>query len=72
MAPPRLGARIGATPSTSVSCDIITAAARPVARSRTTARGITVPAAPPNAEIARNAASQPTLGDSAAPTDASA
>jgi hypothetical protein len=68
---PTVGARIGAAPITSDSRDISTAAAWPSARSRTTARGITMPADAPIADSARNAASQPMVGASAQPRQAS-
>jgi hypothetical protein len=60
-----LGARIGAAPITSISRDISTAACCPSARSRTTARGITMPAAAATAEAKRNTDSQRIEGASA-------
>ncbi len=70
MAPPRVGARMGATPETSISLDIIRAAAMPSDRSRTTARGMTMPAEPPRAAMARNTDSQNRSGARAQPSEA--
>ena len=69
--PPIEGARIGAAPITSISRDIRMAAAWPSARSRTTARGITMLAEPPKAATARKTASQAIDGASAQPMQAS-
>ncbi len=68
--PPIEGARIGAAPITSISRDIRMAAACPSARSRTTARGITMLAEAAKAETARKPASQAIEGASAQPTQA--
>ena len=54
ISPPSVGARIGAAPITRISFDISRAAACPSARSRTIARGITIPAEPPMAPMNRN------------------
>ena len=70
MKPPSVGARIGATPITSISRDISRAASWPVARSRTIARGMTMLADPPSAATKRQTASQPRSGASAQPTEA--
>jgi hypothetical protein len=55
------------TPITRTSRDMSTAARVPSARSRTTARGITIPADPPTAENARNTESISRVGDNAQP-----
>src|SRR3954451_16807851 len=67
---PMVGARIGAAPITSERRDSSTAAAWPSARSRTMARGITIPADAPTAATARNAESQPMDGASEQPRQA--
>ena len=67
MAPPMVGARIGATPMTRIRRDIMMAAAWPSLRSRTTAREITMPADAPNAATARKMARIVRLGASAQP-----
>ncbi|MNT39881.1 hypothetical protein D3C72_1761650 [compost metagenome] len=66
---PASGARIGDTLNTSISSDISRAASVPVCRSRTTARGIAMPAAAPRPCTKRSAirvwmsvaSAQPTL-----------
>ena len=68
---PMVGARIGAAPITSDSRDSSTAAAWPSARSRTIARGMTMPAEAPMAARARNVASHWMDGASAQPRQAS-
>ena len=68
---PSTGARIGAAPITSDSRDSSTAAAWPSARSRTIARGITMPADAPIAASARKAASHWIDGANAQPRQAS-
>ena len=54
---PASGARIGETLNTSISSDISRAASVPVCRSRTTARGITMPAQAPSPCTKRKAIS---------------
>jgi len=68
---PSAGASIGAAPITSDKRDSSTAAAWPSARSRTIARGITMPADAPMAASARNAASHWIDGARAQPRQAS-
>ncbi len=69
--PPSVGARIGAAPITRNSRLISRAASCPSARSRTTARGMTMLAEPPNAASARISASVNRSGASAQPAEAS-
>ncbi len=71
MNPPSVGARMGATPITSICCDIIRAAALPLVKSLTTARGITIPADAPKAATTRQVAITARLGASAQPIVAS-
>ena len=69
---PASGARIGDTLNTSISSDISRAASVPVCRSRTTARGIAMPAAAPRPCTKRSAISLWISVASAQPTLASA
>ena len=62
---PSTGARIGAAPLTRISSANIRAASVPPARSRTTARAMTIPAAPARPCASRIAISAHTLGASA-------
>ena len=70
--PPSTGARIGASPVTSISDENSRTAAAPVCRSRTTARAITIPPAPARPWTKRSAISAPTLGADAHSSDATA
>ena len=69
---PTSGARIGETLNTSISKDISRAASLPVCRSRTTARGIAMPAAAPRPCTKRSAISVSMSVASAQPMLASA
>ena len=69
---PTSGAKMGETLNTSISSDISRAASAPVCRSRTTARGITMPAAAPKPCKKRIATSVSMLLASAQPTLATA
>jgi hypothetical protein len=60
--PPTSGARIGASPPTSMSKAKKRAAATPVCRSRTTARAMTMPAAPAAPWMSRKASSAQMVG----------
>lgn len=68
--PPPSGARIGASPITSISCEKALAAATGSQRSRTTAREITIPAQPPSAWTKRAPISHSRFGAKAQATDA--
>ncbi|MCY1223738.1 hypothetical protein D9M72_358760 [compost metagenome] len=70
MAPPTIGARIGATPITSISDEKARADSCASSRSRITARAITMPAQPPRACRKRHSISDSTLRASAQPTAA--
>jgi hypothetical protein len=70
--PPSTGARIGAAPLTSMSSEKNRAASRPEYRSRTTARAITMPAAPASPWTKRSTTSAYTDGASAHSSDAAA
>ena len=61
------GARIGDTLNTSISSDISRAASVPVCRSRTMARGTTMPAQAPSPWMKRKAISHSIVGASAEP-----
>lgn len=62
---PRIGASSGAAPETSISEEANRAAARPSKRSRTTAREITIPAAPDSPCTTRQPVRTGALGASA-------
>jgi hypothetical protein len=68
--PPTTGARIGAAPLTTISAENSRAAASPVAVSRTTARLITMPAAPASPCRKRSGTRTTTDGASAHRTEA--
>ncbi len=70
--PPTSGARIGASPVTSISDENSRTARAPECRSRTTAREITIPPAPASPWMKRSAISMPTLVASAHSSDATA
>ncbi len=70
--PPASGARIGATPMTSIMSDSTRADCRASNRSRITARITTMPAEPPSAWAKRSSAKLSMLWASAQPADASA
>ena len=70
--PPASGARIGASPVTSISDENSRTAAAPECRSRTTAREITIPPAPASPWTKRRAISAPTLVAAAHSSDATA
>src|SRR5271166_498371 len=67
---PSIGAVMGATPITSMSLENNFSAWGPSARSRTMARGMTVPAEAPSALRKRNTTSEPTLQLSQQPMEA--
>ncbi|MOA30626.1 hypothetical protein D3C78_1517300 [compost metagenome] len=68
--PPASGARIGASPITSISCENARAAPIGSHRSRTTARDTTIPAQPPSAWTKRAAISHSRFGAKAQATEA--
>ena len=68
--PPRIGASVGARPVTSSSSEKTRAAAAPDRRSRTTARAITIPAAPAKPWTRRSATSTEIEGATAHASDA--
>ncbi len=69
-APPATGARIGARPITSISCENTLALVIGSQRSRTTARATTMPAQPPSACTKRTPISQSIDGAKALASDA--
>jgi hypothetical protein len=70
--PPMLGARIGASPMTSISRDMIRATATPANRSRTIAIATTDIAAPERPCSTRTVASTAMVGATAQSTEATA